>query len=507
MNYRVLIVDDEEIMRDSFKSLLPWSKLGFEVCALLGDGKEAMDYIQNNAVDLIITDIKMPFFSGIDIAQYVQEHAPNPFVVLLSGYEDFDYARKAITYGVRHYWLKTMPFSDIVANLSAIKQELDARHQEKQYLSDLLPILKKQCFVDLILGAIITKEELLNRLYLAKLDQKIVEFPCAVLEITLENYDEFLNHVWNFGKSGLENALEYFFNDVGGFCCSILSYSGKTIRVFVSTFKPNCEPNKNILEEILIIIQKNFEQYLKIHTQIKIKYSYSSLLDILNHKTPLSSHNTDDTEEIKSIQQLILSYASAGNISEVRNLFSVLLDRMDNLNLSATKNLTIELFSLLSSKLKEFDINISVIPDFSYNKILNFQTIEELKSWGYQIIDTIFAYINNHNADYNEKIIEKVKLYIKEHCCDDITLNDVANFVFLSPDYLSRLFKKYTNENFMDCLVRARMEKAMELLKNENCKIYEVSQMVCYKTTKYFTKLFKLHTGMTPTEYRNQVWK
>lgn len=508
MNYRAIIVDDEEIIRDSFQTLISWNDLGFEICAALEDGKEAITYIQNNSIDLIITDIKMPLCSGIDVAKYVYDNSLDIHVILLSGYEDFNYARNAMAYGVKHYLLKTMSLADISEHISKVKKELDETYTEKKYMENLMLTVKKQFFLDLVFGAITKKQELLNRLFLTKLDSEIIDYPCAVLQIKIKNYDSFVNETWNFGQIGLENALENIFNDTKGFYCYILNHNTNIIKAFVSTYRPNKPASKNTFYEIFNTIRDNFKQALKIDINIETEQSYNSLYELINPKESiLSPLGSNMTEKVTITQQLILSHASVGNVSEVKNLFSSLIDRSGNYDLLMIKNIIIELFISLDDKLKKFNIELNTIPDFSFNKILTFSNTHELKIWGYQVLDLLCAQINNHSSRYNKDVIEKARLYIKNHCCDDITLNDVANYVYLSPDYLSRLFKKYTNENFMDIIVKERIEKAIELLQNENYKIYEISQMVGYKTTKYFTKLFKLHIGITPKEYRNQIWR
>ena len=507
MKYHAILIDDEEIMRDSFKMLIPWNELGFTLDSVLEDGNEAISYIENNPVDLIITDIKMPFFSGIDIAKYIHKHSLDIKVILLSGYEDFNYARSAMEYGVKHYLLKTMSLPDICSHISSVKKELDEKRNEKQYIENLMLTVKKQFFLDLFFGAITAKDELLHRLHLAQIEEDIVNSPCYILKITMHNYDDFFNNVWSFGKSGLENAMEHIFKDTSGFYCYILNQHSGVLKVFASGYNPLYSDGIDISEEIKKIITNNFNQVLNIKITIEAEQSFESLYEILNTKKAHTFSEKNQTTEITSVKQLLLSHASVGNISEAKNLFSALVDSTSDYNFIKTKNIALEIFLILSDKLKKYNIDLSTIPDFSFSKILSFENNDELKLWGHQFLGFICAQINNHFSDYNKNAITKARIYIKENCCNDITLNDVANSVYLSPDYLSRLLKKYTNENFVDILIKERMEKATELLHNDNLKIYEISQMVGYKTTKYFTKLFKLHSGITPTEYRNQLWR
>jgi len=507
MKYHAILIDDEEIMRDSFKALIPWEELGFTLDSALEDGKEAISYIENNSVDLIITDIKMPLFSGIDIAKYIHENSLDIKVVILSGYEDFNYARNAMEYGVKHYLLKTMSLPDMCSHISSVKKELDETRNEKQYMENLMLTVKKQFFLDLFFGAITVIDELYNRLYLAQIEEDIINYPCYILKITMKNYDDFFNNVWSFGKSGLENAFEHIFRDTFGFHCYILNHNSDVLKVFASGYNPAFSADTDLFPKIAEIIENNFRQVLNIEIKIETEQHFGSLYEILNAKKSHSLSENSLTEELTSIKQLLLSHASVGNISESKNLFSALVDSTSDFDFIQTKNTAVEIFLVLSDKLKKYNIDLSAIPDFSFSKILAFDNNDELKEWGHQFLGFICAQINNHFSDYNKNAITKARIYIKENCCNDITLNDVANSVYLSPDYLSRLLKKYTNENFVDILIKERMEKATVLLHNENLKIYEISQMVGYKTTKYFTKLFKLHSGITPTEYRNQLWR
>jgi two-component system response regulator YesN len=138
--YEMLIVDDEEMSRESLATYFPWEEYGFHISGQAADGKEALEFLEGHAVHVVLTDISMPVMNGIELAEELQKKPDHPCIVFLSAYDDFHYAQDAIRYGVRFYILKPSGFQEIRETFTRIRQELD----KKYHVSDLLPDLKDE---------------------------------------------------------------------------------------------------------------------------------------------------------------------------------------------------------------------------------------------------------------------------------------------------------------------------------------------------------------------------
>ena len=185
--YRIIIVDDEEIMRDGLINLVNWTSLGFQIVADFQDGQEVLEYLKDNEVDVILTDIKMTFVSGLDLARYVNEQKLSTKVVLISGYKDFEYARQAVNYNVVQYLLKPISLKDINRVFTEIRKEIDRErelqkrqedHQKK--FNELISFMRDQFFTDLVLGALKNRHEMNTRLNMLDLDLDIENNPCCL---------------------------------------------------------------------------------------------------------------------------------------------------------------------------------------------------------------------------------------------------------------------------------------------------------------------------------------
>ncbi len=399
MLYKLILVDDEEIIRDGLSDIVNWNALGFEVVAKFEDGQDALLYLENNHVDLVITDIKMTFLSGLELAKYIFANHPNTKVIIISGYRDFEFAQMAIEYNVKHYLLKTFCLDELISKVNEIKTALDKEDKDKLNNDQLLEIIQKQFFIDLASGNLPDKKEIEKRFQLSKFDFDLYQWQCCLIRVCVQNYEDFIQKHWTHGSDSFYNAFK----------------------------------------NLITVEDEKIGFYITFHTSSRL---HLLAFNIANYTNEVFKNKV--TNHLEGIR------------TEAKNL-----------------------------------LNLDIFIETELDSLINLVT-------------------NNKNNDYvyyDHDIIAKAKEYIKLHCSDDITLEDVAGEVFLSPDYLSRIFKQQTNENFTDFLIKERMEKAAELLKNSRYKVYEVSTLVGYKTTKYFSKLFKQYTGLTPNEYKNHITK
>lgn len=204
--YRVLIADDEDIIRQGFISFIPWEEFGFQIVETCENGNQVLSYIQNNPIDFILTDIKMLGPTGLDIAKYVHDNNLPTVVCLVSGYRDFEYARSAIKYNVKYYLTKPTPVEDMIEMVKAVKAQLD-----NLYSNSFNEASVSQFFTDIFMGNYSGKKEILSAAHSLGLEKEEL-FLCPFW-IKIEDFETYINTKWNRGKELLFTAVTNFIRD------------------------------------------------------------------------------------------------------------------------------------------------------------------------------------------------------------------------------------------------------------------------------------------------------
>lgn len=528
MPYKIIIVDDEKIIREGLANIMDWQSIGFEVVARLKDGREALEYIERNSVDVIVTDIKMTFVSGLEVAKYIYEQKPEIKVVLISGYKEFEFAQQAIKYNVEHYILKPTKLNELTAIFSDIKIKLDREAElrkqkqiEKQYLDEVFPLLKEQFFVDLFMGVLQDKEEIVKRIQLIGLDIDPEKSVCCFAAIKLVSYDEYVEKKWMYGKDKFHTAVKNYFEvqtDEIHYYPTYRVHDTLQSLILIPE-KVDISDATAFIEQHFINIKSGFKELFDMEITLEVQQSFKNIFEIITKRKPIIPSGSNNSfmkminekefNKLMEQQKLFMSYINAGNIKAVEALFDVFLKELAFTDARVIQNFVIDLFALLGNKLKDngIDIYSATHWKFNYNEILVLNDIPEIRLWGKAMLNGISEYVSNSGKSSESNIIQKVKEYLNNNYSSDISLEDAADLVFLSPTYFSRIFKQQTGDNFIDYVVRLRIEKAKELLVDTQYKTYEISSLVGYKSARYFSKIFKGFTGFTPSEYRNSLCK
>lgn len=430
MLYKLIIADDEDIIRTGIVSIIDWESLGFKVIADFDDGSGVIEYIKTNHVDAILTDIRMSKLSGLDIARYLHENKLAIRIILISGFKDFEYAQQAIQFDVAHYFTKPINFVELINYFKSLKVMLDQekeKHNKEQEqnkkISEMLPLLKEQFFSDLISGALTNPQDINNRAKVVGIDFDLSEVLCSFVHLQLLNLDKYLIEKWKYGHEGFKNALRNFLQGKG---------SIKYYPIFAN------------LQDILVIAVVQ---------------------------------NKNDNSYTQNLSEIL-----SNNLKELKDLITNILDLDLNFEIESKSCSIYDLHKhkqILNWKVNQLENSTEVLSPESESKLLQKQ------NW----------------------ILQKAENYIKENYSKDISLDDIANQVYLSSAYFSQLFKEVKGINFSDYLIKIRVDKAMELLTNPQYKIQEISHIVGYRSSKYFARAFKKITGCTPTEYQFQAMK
>lgn len=516
--YKLLIIDDEEIMRNGLSELIDWKTMGFEVVGNLEDGRDGIEFIKSNQVDVILTDIKMSFISGIDLAKYVMDHNLDIKIILISGFQEFELARQAIAYNVSHYLLKPPKFKDIQGVFHELKNQLDSERQSrlqeemrKEHYEELLSFSKEQFFIDLFYGAYSEREDIASRLKMLDFKIDVDQSPCIVFHVTIVDYENFLSNNWSFGKDGLYQAIKNFFNTED---YSLLFYPVRNMKdkiqiLCISQDQADIESLSDNLDQFAKTVKENAKKLLNLELNYKKDFNFSSIVQ-LAEKSPVDlfqSEEKDDNFNLLNQVKLLDSYISSGDFRLSEGLYENFINQMNHLDIRIICDNVSSLFDMIYSKLEENGLNMDQESrKTNWNEIKQLETIEQIRSWGKNELSKLVYRVEKEKNGTFENVIGRAKQYINENYNKDITLEDVADHIFLNPVYFSRLFKEQTGENYIDYLIKVRMENAVKLLQDPHYKVNQISEKVGYNSLRYFYKIFKRYKGQTPTEYRKSLW-
>lgn len=522
--YSLLIVDDEEAIAQRIKSKITES-MGFEVIGLASNGVDALEMMERHQPDALMTDIRMPYIDGIELAKRVRQLYPKTKIAFISGYDEFEYAKEAIHLDVVSYLSKPIDTAELQGFLSRLKTRLDEEHQalfNQERLDDMF-VQNHQALLENQFNSLLHVPSIqvsdLQRFRLFGLDLEKGSFLTGLIEIDavadfyeVEYLRIFLVNLLH--KKFDEDVHVYTFNSGFGF-------------VFIlQTRQQAFNDIENRLQEVL----QTKNEFSSIHVQIglsdiyaafkefpnsvieaKKALSYSPYMnagplifyrDIVHKKTVDLKLSRQDIDRLQSV-------IKHGSESEIRAVFQSMSEAEQKQKESLLNN-------------QYYLVNLAyVVMDFAnglnleLEEILDHNLMDTLKS--FDRLKDVYAYVEdlvfklkslNHQSTQNsvKDLFEEAYQYLMTHYQDPLLgMESVGEHLGISVSYLSSLFKKHLESSFNKELIKIRMEKAQELLMYTPKKIYEIAQEVGYSDVYYFSYSFKKYTMKTPKEYRSET--
>lgn len=500
--YHVLVVDDEKIGRDGISFLLKKSSYDFHI-AEAQNGKVALEYIKNHPIDFLFTDIKMPFMDGIELIKNIKEMNYKIKTIILSGYNDFDYAKNAIKMGVSEYLLKPIDPHEFSLSLDTIIQEYE---NEKQLVLDSIyhtSLLKEHILTSLINGSPLDLIE--RKLGNKSINEYLKPYKRMML---LEFSDNFLGENLDI----VEQLNKIIMIDY--------DYLNLNLQQSVLLFTCNDETQLAfIANQIILNISLTYKcrcyigMSQEIHDLAKLQQIETNLDDLLDRRylNPKKQfykieNTTYENINTKTIEELIISMDEDLKIKDMTSLHNHFLTLQqiyitnDTLSIYYLKFLLsplIQSFHNILSKSSSINIDCKLTCLYQSDKInetmnILFELIQETEN--------IYA----KQEVFIHKEIEAVKKYIYTHYNLDLSVDQLSDYVCLTPSYLSHIFKKETGENLSKFIKRVRMEKAKDMLENSYEKIVTVAVAVGYQNVSYFCQSFREYFGVSPQKFRSQ---
>lgn len=532
--YSIILVDDEEEVRKSIIKKIEWQAAGFRVVGDAENGEDAMEKIEMLEPDVVLTDIRMPYMDGLALAEKVRQRYPSMKVVIFSGYDDFEYAQRAIKLNVTEYILKPVNVEELTSILKRIKNNLDLEIEEKRNLSRLrekyrnsLPIIREQFFNDLVHKNL--DKELV--------EQKLKEYDIPVLgarkwviaaidvekeevgePLSLHNEEELIPiSVMQIVREKLEGYSRF----------SLFQSASEADMVVIAAL----DDDNSItgLIDVLGDICKETKRILKVPVTIGIGHSceelsgviraYQSSVDALGYKAIAGIGSTiyiNDMEpvgagklEFDSVTEgELISAIKFGPEEKIEASVRGIIDKMKTAKVHHRQQ-QVYMIGVLNSMIQmmqQYDLAMEDIMggELEYMEVFDkLKKIEEFGQWLLKIAGKMNLKINQERDMTTRQVIQEARQYIMDHYQNpDLSVEMICRHLHMSPAYFSTMFKKETGQAYIAYLTDLRLSKAVELLNKTDDKTYIIAAKVGYQEQNYFSYVFKKKFGVSPTRFR-----
>ncbi|WP_138495898.1 response regulator [Paenibacillus pinistramenti] len=556
--YKLILADDETDVREGLLHQIDWEALGFDSVETAENGKEASEMIEKTRPDVVVTDIQMPFMNGLQLAEWIREHYPATRIIILTGFEEFEYAQRAIKLQIDEYVLKPFSSKDLEQVLTKVKLSIDQEIHERENIQVLrehyrqnLPLLQ-----NLFLASMVTRQiaqtELEEKCRSYQLNLQGSQYGIALISL-----DRMLTrlqgpyHSYSPGQIEPSSAGESLsLRDTPNIELknfAVLNIAQETLKdhqrgyAFIhagevvlllkgdeSEDEPFMEQSLHLLEQI----RHNVERYLKLTVTIgaglsrgqlsSMPESYREARQALDYRMILGTNKVILIGDVENREVRTLVFDANLEQQLVRTIKlgddDELLDMMDDLFSELIGSgkpyadyqlFLLEMLTVLVKTAKEQGADLDAVFGDSSNglaAIAMFTLAEDAKEWFTGICLRLRSFIAADRQSGYQRIVEDAKSYVKDHYMEeDMSIGRLCQHLHISTGYFSNIFKKETKMTFVAYLMSIRMEAAKELLMMSDLKAFEIAEKVGFSDPNYFSFCFKKSFGVSPKEFRNGV--
>lgn len=540
---KIFLAEDEVVVRETIKRMIPWEELGFELVGEAADGEMALPLLIRQQPDLLITDIKMPFMDGLTLARLAKKEIPGLKVVILSGYDDFNYAKQAIGIGVEDYLLKPITKNALIERLSEIRSRYEHEKTQKEYYEKFQREMQayeknsSRDFFEALVGGSMDMMEVYKRA--EKLGLDIVAEAYNVLIFTM-NCDEDFSRQRDEYSSWEAESLELLENFFAGhssamlFRSNIFSY-GVLLKGQRETIEENTRACVDEIRKILSRQDGRREWFLAVGQSVErlsqIQKSYHTAsrafsqrylydenilyydeMETMEH--PGGQAETEDNAYLQKVDvnalnpAILQKFLSNGLQEETENFvkdyfYAIGQEPMESLVFRNYVILNVR-FSVISF-IKGLGCDTNEMESADTEEVLaeSGKNMESAIAYAKKMISQAIEIRDQNSGNKNRSILKTAVDFIDSHYMDEeISLNTVANVANVSSNHFSALFSQNMGQTFIEYLTTLRMNKAKELLRCTGMRSSEIAGEIGYKDAHYFSYLFKKTQGMTPSDYR-----
>lgn len=513
---KIMLVDDEILIRESIRECVNWEKEGFIYCGDASDGELALPLIEQQLPDILITDIKMPFMDGLELSAVVRQRLPQIKIIILSGHDDFQYAQSALRLGVEDYCLKPVSSADLVQLLHAASHRID----EEQRLKRTYAYTPEKLFADLCGGLIGTAAAIEAA---DQLDLQLTTPYYAVAILSLAPSDPRKLHL---SQAAYQAAGQLLADQLKELPNSFVYKRSRTESVLIlKGSQPELISTK--LETLAAILQRKMKTAVGCElslslgsVQERLQSVHVSYLEAEEDKMwkKLSKQNKaklwevsfDPSSDLVLLDRnRLIDFLKLGSSKEAPGFVRQFAAELNGMNWDSMyayyliNDITLELVRTAKQSFQTGGNRAELMKELQ-QQIRCISNFEESLDYLTTLLERLWRWRAEGSDKYGE-LIDKVKQQIREHYDDDqLSLYEISKKIGVSSSHLSKIFSQETGQTMTEYLTTTRIGKAKELLKTTRSKTFEIAFQVGYNDQHYFSNLFKKVTGLTPTEYRKQ---
>lgn len=519
--FRIMIVDDEWIVQEGIKVTLENHFDNIDIVGMVSSGREAIEMNAACHPDIVLMDIKMPGINGIEAIQTIRQRYTQTKFVIISAYEQFEYAKQAVELGVVDYILKPINQSKLIKvvqkAMDSISEEREQRSKlirNREKLEKMMPVLEKGFIYALLMHSDFKRElHKYKDIFELNIDSAYV----MVIEIE-ENKDALSDLKNDYFYPKIQDTIKHKCQ------CAIGPMIIDRITVVVFDDVMHSEYDQRI--KAMDLAESILESLLKNDLSIKIGIGSNVSLERIRHSldeannalakidTEKVLHHNDVIEavrdsgygysDIKDEEYVIIQLMETGQVAKLKENLHYFFDKVkSHFQPVDANNIMLELMVMVLSASYKHNLDESEVGYSTYlSEIKRLESWTQLESWCLRKILMVSDTIQNKKISHVSNVILKAKAYIDDNFAKDIGLNDVSKEVSISPQYFSTIFKEELGVNFIEYLRNRRVEVAKKMLRERKHSVKEICYKVGYNDPNYFSRLFKKLVGVSPTEFK-----
>ena len=516
---RVFFVDDEISIRKGLEKIISWEEYGVEVVGEAANGEEALLKLIQIRTDIIITDVKMPIMNGLEMVKKIKSIYKNIKIIIISGYDDFEYVKEALMYGVESYLTKPINEEELSNTIINCVEKIESEKKLAIKQRQDAEVIRNN-LVYRLMKNMISQSEIFEKADYLNIDAKAKQYQVSIIKIILDENKKSDMNIYKFSIINICNEIL----SIALRCNIIGDYEGNVIIVFFD------DDLKDKQERIRRLLQKSIDNIIKIFKiglfislgsiQYKLLETYKSfdiamkLMDYA-YVCPANSIKTYDeaNKEINKIKDLqnyhleeLVIMIKKGDLNYVNHFYDVVLNSPKSLSPESLYNLVVQILIDIIELSKKNELELDQIIGGSenlYAYLFKDVSIDIMLNRIKQIsIRTTQKFIEIQNKP--KSLVLRIIDLINEHYNEEISLKTMSNTFNINSAYLGQLVKKECGMMFTDYLNNTRITVAKSFLLETEMSSNEISTKVGYNNSNYFYRVFKKYTGLYPTEYREK---
>lgn len=534
---KVFLVEDEMVIRRGIKNSIDWEKEGYIFCGEASDGELAYPMIIKEKPDILITDIRMPFMDGLELCKLVKKELPNIKILILSGYDEFDYAKEAIRLGVTEYLLKPISSGKLLEALNGVSESIRREKEDKDLVRKYMEEMRenteheKQKFFEQMIAGNLSMADALETGKKYEMNLSAGMYNLLLFRFTLGKENRKSGELLGEAEYAIEKLterLEYVFEfqrGVEGWAFLLMADNEEQMSERVKELSKDLEEIMKNYSTIAYFggigqpvarLRELEESFREAERALAARFTMelNRIISVDDIRMAQNVDTLDDIEitsfgEIEKTRTMLEKFLNNGAEDEIDEFVDVYINELPEENLKSVlmrQYIIMDAYIVMMSfceKIEGIEGEMQAQSEELKNSMKTIQTVEEIKNYIRMLLKKIIGVRDTISGRRYSDIIEIAKDQIrKTYMSDEISLNTVAAEVGMSPSYFSSIFSKEMGKTFVEYLTEIRMDRAKELLMCSSMKTSEIGYEVGYKDPHYFSYIFKKTQNCTPKEFR-----